>query len=74
MSKKKEQRLVFILSDDGNGNINVEAEFFPRLPLSEEGQKELPPWQQNLQTIAASIGKSVMGALKKNLEETEKNV
>lgn len=71
MSKKKEQRLIFVLVDDGSGNLNINCDFFPRLPLSVEGAKELHPRQAALQEIAMNVAKVIMDGFAKNMADAQ---
>lgn len=71
MSKKKEQRLIFVLVDDGSGNLNINCDFFPRLPLSVEGAKDLHPRQAVLQEIAMNVANVIMDGFAKNMADAQ---
>lgn len=68
MTKATEQRIVFILKDDGK-SLNLECDFFPRLSLSAESLEELSQSQQNLQVIASNIGKIIMEGFKRTIDQ-----
>lgn len=56
----KEQRIVFVLKKMPDGNLGVNVNMHPKMAKDEKAFRELPIYQQELQSAAANIGKHVM--------------
>lgn len=67
MSNKKEQRVVFVLTDSGDGNMGIGVDFFPRLAMSQESRDALTDNQKSLQDMAAGIGKAIMDGFQRGM-------
>lgn len=59
----KEQRIVFTIRKDINGQMKIDMGFFPKLARNEGAFNELPMYQREMQNAAARIGGYVMKAL-----------
>lgn len=62
----KEQRLTFIFSVKKDGAIGVDLDFHPRLARSSE-IPDLPMYKQQLQMMAADLGRKVMLSLQNQM-------
>lgn len=68
MTKSTEQRLIFILIDNGKGELQFKCDFFPRLALSEESFAEMPSVRRNLQAMATNIAKVIMDGMQRTVD------
>lgn len=56
----KEQRLIFTFSKDQNGMLKINMSFYPTMAKTAEEFEQLPMYQRELQSAAASMGKFAM--------------
>lgn len=70
----KEQRLIFIIADDKDGNMNVNCEFFPKLADTKEAYDKLTPNMQQMQSTASMVAKSVMDGFHRAAEDFNKQI